>query len=138
MAEHQARALEAAQTAGELAGQLNSMTISESQPGQAQDLVGSMLQMSVQAQAQTEADQRALEADMTAWMNMVRRPSNSETNSAVANIYALQVFALAKYRQEGGKEEEEQALMRDMYHLETEIRTKAGPGYTQHEPRRSM
>lgn len=138
MAEHQARALEAAQTAGELAGQLNSMMISESQPSQAQDLVGSMLQMSVQAQAQTEADQRALEADMTAWMNMVRRLSNSETNSAVANIYALQVFALAKYRQEGGKEEEEQALMRDMYHLETGIRTKAGPGYTQHEPRRSM
>jgi hypothetical protein len=33
---------------------------------------------------------------------------------------------------------EEQALMRDMYHLETKIRMKAGLGYTQHEPRRSM
>ena len=29
----------------------------------------------------------------------------------------------------------EQELMREMYHLETEIRMKAGPGYTQHEPR---
>lgn len=138
MVEHRARALEAAQTAGELAGQLNGTTITESQPSQAQDLVGSMLQMSVQAQAQTEADHRALEADMTAWMNKVRRPSTSETKSAVANPYALQVFALAKYRQEGGKEEKEQALMREMYHPETNIRMKPGPGYTRHEPRRSV
>lgn len=62
MAEHRARALEAAQIAGELAGQLNGTMISESQPiqpSQAQDLIGSVLQMSVQAQAQTEADHRA-------------------------------------------------------------------------------
>lgn len=71
-------------------------------------------------------------------MNKVRRPSTSETKSVVANPYALQVFALAKYRQEGGKEEEEQALMREMNHLETNIRMKPGPGYARLEPRRSV